>query len=92
MNNDPSQGQVVPTQGTMSSAEHTAFMLRVLMYLVAKEDQQILEVDLNDVLAATKDKEMEVAIDREYFALRLIDRPVETKSKLIMPSTQKGLI
>lgn len=63
----PFGGHVTPTHGDMDSSQHAAFMLRVFQYLVCISPQMRLEVDLRDVLEATKDTTIMVGLDGPKF-------------------------
>ena len=65
----PFDDLVTPHSGAMDSSEHAAFMLRVFQYIVCISPQQRLEVDLRDVLTATKGKTLLVSLDGPKFTV-----------------------
>ena len=63
---------VTPTQGNMTQKEHTAFILRVFMYWVERQTSKQVDVDLRDVLAVTRGRQMQVQLDGHMFSARTI--------------------
>lgn len=77
---DHTAGQVTPTHGNMNAEEHNAFLLRVFMYLVTKQRNKLLTVDLNDVLEATKDHTMMVGLDGNVFTAQAMEIPANMRN------------
>ncbi len=74
---------VTPTQGAMSADEHTAFLLRILMHLVAVSPGGNLEVDLNMVAMSTANKQLDVELDGPIFRAKVIP-------EIILPPHMRG--
>lgn len=64
--------QVTPVEGAMTSADHTAFMLRIFMYLVAVQPHKRLVVDLERVKALTSDHTLDVTLDGSTFTAQAV--------------------
>lgn len=67
----PAPELVTPTSGPMSQDEHTAFILRVFMYLVEKKNQR-LKVDLSDVMHKTRGRQLQIQLNGHIFEARTI--------------------
>lgn len=72
---------VTPTSGAMTQDEHTAFILRVFMYLVEKRNQRI-KVDLSDVMHKTRGRQLQIQLNGHIFEARTI-------ADLILPTAEE---
>lgn len=63
---------VTPTQGDMSQQDHTAFILRIFMYWVERQAAKQVTVDLRDVMARTRGRQLQVALQGHVFEARTI--------------------
>lgn len=70
MNDTPQQPMLTPTEGDMTQEQHTAFILRIFQYLVETSDNGVLEVDLNDVMAKTTGRILQVRMEGHTFQAR----------------------
>lgn len=75
--------QVTPVEGDMTSADHTAFMLRIFMYLVAVQPNKTLVVDLERVKALTGDHTLDVTLDGPTFTAVAQQHRLNDKGLLI---------
>lgn len=78
----PFTGKVTPTHGDMDASQHAAFMLRVFQYLVCISPGMKMEVDLRDVLEATKETTLMVGLDGPKFTVIALHRPPMKGSKI----------
>ena len=67
---------VQPVVGNLDAADHTAFMLRILLYIVACQDEERIEIDLQCVADLTKDKTMNVILDGGKFIATALPAPI----------------
>lgn len=75
--------QVTPVEGSMSSSEHTAFMLRIFMYLVAVQPNKTLIVDLERVKALTGDHTLDVKLEGATFTAKATQHRLNDRGLLI---------
>ena len=76
------ENKIEVTEGAMTPDDHTAFIFRILMYLVSMEPDSILTVDLNQVLAATTGKQLKVRMEGAEFTASVVP-------ELIIPEAAK---
>lgn len=75
--------QVTPVEGSMSSSEHTAFILRIFMYLVAVQPNKVLTVDLERVKALTGDHTLDVKLEGATFTAKATQHRLNDRGLLI---------
>lgn len=76
---------ITPTEGDYDDRQHMGFILRIFMHFVELTPNKIMNVNLNDVMASTTGRQMQVRLDGEIFEARTIAGPiVEEKPRLLI--------
>lgn len=75
---------VTPTQGAMDEKQHTAFLLRIMVYLIEIQPTKRLAVDLEHVMQMTSGRQMQVRMEGPIFEARTIPDVAPVKKNLLI--------